>query len=120
MIIVYYDGKCSLCRREINYYKKICKSNSFKWLDIANNPNSLKSLKITQTEALKYLHVQDKFFKIHKGVDAFIIIWKNLGYWKFLAFIISLPLIYNLAKFLYIKFANHRFSKLSHCQLSLK
>ena len=37
MIKVLYDGKCGLCNKEINYYKKIANNKNFKWLDIANN-----------------------------------------------------------------------------------
>ena len=120
MITVYYDGKCLLCNREINYYKSISNKNTFKWLDIANHPNELKSIQITQSDALRYLHVKDEFSKMHIGVDAFIVIWKNLRYWRLLAIIISIPVIKHFSMFIYKKFANYRFSKLSHCQISVK
>ena len=46
MITVYYDGKCNICRREINYYKKISSKNIFNWCDIANNPEKLLDMDI--------------------------------------------------------------------------
>ena len=56
---------------------------------------------------------------IHVGVDAFIIIWSNLKFWRILSFIVDLPIIKQIANLLYKKFAERRFAKLPHCQLSL-
>ena len=44
-IKVFYDGKCGLCSKEINYYKKISPDNLFEWYDIATNPKALKDIK---------------------------------------------------------------------------
>lgn len=120
MITVYYDGKCNLCSREINYYKSIANDNDFNWLDIAKNPKYLKSIKVTQPEALMQLHATDQNNKLYVGVDAFILIWNNLRFWKILSIIISLPLIKQISIFTYKRFAKFRFSKLTHCQLSVK
>ena len=56
---------------------------------------------------------------IHVGVDAFIIIWSNLKFWRILSFIVSLPIIKQIANLFYKNFAERRFAKLPHCQLSL-
>ena len=118
MIKVLYDGKCGLCNKEISYYKKIANNKKFKWLDIANNPKNLKEFNIKQSDALLYLHAFDSKNKQYIGVDAFILIWKNLKYWKLLAFIVSLPIIKNLLSVIYKKFAYYRFNKLEHCIIS--
>ena len=120
MIKVFFDGECNLCSKEINYYKSIADKNIFQWLDIASNPKYLKSINVLQKDALLYLHATDENNKLFKGVDAFLLIWKNIKYWKILYFLISLPIIKQLSILLYKKFAKYRFSKLSHCQLSLK
>lgn len=119
MIKVYYDGKCGLCSKEINYYKSIAPHNKFKWLDIASNPKPLKSIKTTQEQALKLLHVQDHNGKVHIGVAAFCVIWRELPYWKWLAPIVSFPLVLSPLSGVYKLFANWRFKHLSHCQVSL-
>ena len=120
MITVFYDGKCNLCSKEIKYYKSIADESVFNWFDIANNPKYLKSINISQPEALMLLHATDKYNNLFVGVDAFILIWRNLRFWKILSFIVSLPLIKQIAILVYKSFAKHRFSKLSHCQLSIK
>ena len=78
MITVFYDGKCSLCSKEINYYKTIANPKKFTWLDVANNPNYLKSIDVNLSDALMQLHVLDNKNNIYVGVDAFIIIWRNV------------------------------------------
>tara|TARA_Y100001960_G_C14533407_1_gene757255 strand:- start:49 stop:414 length:366 start_codon:yes stop_codon:yes gene_type:complete len=120
MITVFYDGKCNLCSKEINYYKLIADDNLFKWLDIANNPKYLSLIGISEQDALLYLHATDENNNLFIGVDAFLLIWKNIKYWRILYFFLSQPIIKQFSNFIYKKFANYRFSKLSHCQLSKK
>ena len=117
-IKVFYDGKCGLCSKEINYYKKIAPKNTFDWYDIATNQNDLKHINISQYDALMYLHVLDKQSNLKIGVDAFISIWSQLKFWNLLSILIKLPLIYSLAKFTYKIFAGYRFKKLAHCQIA--
>ena len=119
MINVFYDGKCGLCSKEIKYYQSVADDKLFKWFDIANKPEHLISINIPQKDALLYLHASDENNKLFVGVDAFLLIWKNIKYWKLLYFFVSIPVIKQLAILLYKKFAKYRFSKLSHCQLSL-
>ena len=85
--------------KEINYYKKIATTNIFVWIDIASNPQYLKKFNITQVDALKKIHVVDYDNSIKIGVDAFIVIWEKLNYWKILAFITKLFPIKILANF---------------------
>jgi predicted DCC family thiol-disulfide oxidoreductase YuxK len=119
MLTVYYDGKCGLCRREIEYYKNIAPADSFVWLDIANDPTSLAEFHLSQADALRRLHAHDASGVMHVGVAAFVAIWQRLAYWRYLALLMKLPLVLPLATIIYNRFADHRFARLSHCQLAL-
>ena len=79
MTIVYFDGKCGLCSKEIRYYQKIAPKGVFEWQDIAHDAAPLKALNISQADALRLLHASDKTGKMHIGVDAFILIWNELS-----------------------------------------
>ena len=118
LIKVFYDGKCGLCSKEINYYKRIAPKNIFEWHDIASNPNILKDIRISQYDALMYLHAMDQKSNLKIGVDAFILIWDKLKYWKILSILVRTPIIYSVAKIIYKLFANYRFKKLAHCQMA--
>lgn len=120
MITVFYDGKCGLCTKEINYYRKIAPHGIFDWQDITQSSKELEKQGITLSDGLRILHVKDQDGYIHKGVDAFIMIWKHLKFWKILSFLVSLPIIKQTANFSYGFFANWRFKKLDHCQMALK
>jgi predicted DCC family thiol-disulfide oxidoreductase YuxK len=72
------------------------------------------------SQGLKQLHAKDENGRFHIGVDAFILIWKNLKYWKVIGFVVSVPVIYKIAEILYSIFANWRFNRLEHCTLTLQ
>ena len=119
-IYVYYDGICNMCSKEISYYKKIAPPLTFSWIDIARNGKALEAYNIKQETALKYLHVKDTSGKLFVGVDAFEIMWRHLPFWKILALILQLSPIKYLAKIIYSSFAQRRFEKSAHCQLTSK
>ena len=84
--------------------------------DIATKPDDLKLIKVSQYDALMYLHAIDQNANLKIGVDAFILIWSKLRFWNILSIFVSLPVIYSLAKITYNIFAGYRFKKLTHCQ----
>ena len=117
-IKVYFDGNCGLCSKEINYYRKIDKKNIFEWVNIYIHDTDLKKLGITKSEALMELHALDKNGKMYKGVDSFILIWRNLSFfWSILGILVSFYPIYLVAKYAYRKFAIQRFNKLGYCDI---
>ena len=118
MIKVFYDGKCNLCSKEINYYRRIAPIGIFDWQDINLLSDKYVNMGINISDALKTLHVIDIDNKLYLGVDAFIKIWNNLAYWKILARLISIPIIRQFANIAYKLFANWRFNRSSHCILA--
>jgi len=120
MITIFYDGKCGLCAKEINYYKKTAPPGIFDWQDITVSPHDLEKEGISLADGLRELHARDDQGKIHVGVDTFILIWQQLAGWKILAWIVALPFIKQIVRFAYKVFANWRFKRLPHCQLADK
>ncbi len=120
MITVFFDGKCGLCSKEINYYRKIAPDGIFIWHDITKSADDLKANGISLSEGLKLLHAKDIDGKFYVGVDSFILIWKQLKRWRLLAIFVSLPIIKQIINFAYKIFANWRFKSLKHCQLAEK
>ena len=100
MIKVFFDGKCNLCSKEINYYRKIAPKGIFEWHDINIKGNDFIKTGIKTSDGLKILHVLDNNV-LHVGVDAFIVIWNNLSYWKVLGKLVSLPPIKQMVNLAY-------------------
>ena len=58
-IKVFFNNSCSVCRFEINHYKKVA-DNSLEWIDITNNDDALKFTSKSKKELLRRLHVVDE------------------------------------------------------------
>ena len=96
------------------------KKNIFEWVNIYINDTDLKKHGITKSEALMELHTLDENGKMYKGVDSFILIWRNLSFfWSILGILVSFYPIYLIAKFAYRKFAIQRFNKLGYCDIKI-
>lgn len=117
-IKIFYDGRCKLCMREIIYYRKVASSDIFEWIDINKAPHALIHKGVSLSDGLMYMHAQDESGELHIGVDAFILIWKNLNFWCMLASLISIPPLYQLSRFFYNLFARWRFNRLDHCLIA--
>ena len=117
MISVYFDGKCSLCKKEISYYKTIAPVNKFLWKDIASDPSHLQEINVSQQAALRRLHVLDDEKNLIVGFDAFIVIWSQIKLWSLVASIASLPIINLVLKKSYNWFADWKFRRSPHCSL---
>ncbi|NVK35009.1 MAG: DUF393 domain-containing protein [Rhodobacteraceae bacterium] len=119
MISVYYDGKCSLCSKEINYFKQRTPKHPILWHDIATHPEHLEDTGLSQSEALMFMRVRDATGTLHSEVDAFIVMWSQFSGWALLARALSVPGIYQLVGLVYRRFAAYRFAKYPHCKASL-
>ena len=111
-IKVFFNNSCSICRLEINHYKKISDSN-LEWIDITNNDEALKFTSKSQEELLRRLHVIENG-RVIGGAKAFIIIWSKIPKYNFLAKIFSIKPLFILfhygyeivAYFLFLKNKN--------------
>lgn len=122
MVTVFFDGVCSLCSREIAHYRKIAPKGKFRWIDVTQRSEAkqLAAYGISLSDALKVLHVVDSNGKIHRGVSSFEIIWEQLPRWHIMAFFMKFKIVKSITSILYMKFAERRFSRSSHCKLLLQ
>ena len=98
-IKVFFNNSCSVCRLEINHYKKIADSN-LEWIDITNNDDALKLTSKSQKELLRRLHVIHNG-EVVGGAKAFLIIWSKIPKYKFLAKVLSIKPLFILFHYTY-------------------
>ena len=97
-IKVIYNHSCSICRFEINHYKKQ-NIDTIQYLDLHQDlPEKLRS--IDKAKLVRKLHVYEGD-KIYIGVDAFKLIWSKIDRYKLLAKLLDYKVVYFLAKYLY-------------------
>ena len=113
-IFVFYDARCGICLKEINYYKKKDLGKKFKWVDVNIEREELNIHGISFQDSLKYLHLIDQEGKTRIGVDAFITIWRELKYWKILSFFVNIQPIKFIVQIFYNFWARKRYEKLDY------
>ena len=96
---VYYNESCSICKAEINLYKKQ-NIEEIEWVDITNNIIAEKETSKNDKNLLRRLHVIDNG-KVFEGAEAFLLVWKKIPKYNFLYKFFKLPVIFQIFKFTY-------------------
>ena len=89
---VYFNNSCSVCRMEINHYKKF--NEKLGWIDVTNNKEAQKETAKSAAELIRRLHVEQDG-KIYQGIDAFLIVWSRLPKYRWLYKLVKTPGIYH-------------------------
>ena len=96
---VYYNESCSICRAEINLYKKQ-NIKEIEWVDITNNIVAEKDTSKNHKTLLRRLHVEEDG-QVFGGAKAFLLVWKKIPKYKFLYNFFKLPIIFSIFSFFY-------------------
>lgn len=90
---VYYDGACPRCIADRRRYEKLRtrSDDSVQWLDITGQEEQLRQAGIDPYLALTELHVQDSQGRIHRELDAYILLLSRAPLLQPLAWLIGLP-----------------------------
>ena len=95
---VYFNNSCSVCRMEINHYKKF--NEKLGWIDVTNNKEAQKETAKSSAELIRRLHVEQDG-KIYQGIDAFLIVWSRLPKYRWLYKLVKTPGIYQASYIAY-------------------
>ena len=85
---VLFNEECSICNFEIKHYKK---RSQLQYVNCSQKGDKY----------LKALYVEFPDGGEIKGVDAFIYVWSNTKGYGWLVKLVSLPVVFTFAKFLY-------------------
>lgn len=87
--IVYYDGACPLCRREIGLYRACRGAETIDWVDVAGVERPAADL--DRAGALARFHVRTGDGRLVSGAAAFLALWRSLPGWRPAAVLLSVP-----------------------------
>lgn len=96
---VFYNHSCSICKTEINHYKKITK-DEFDFIDITNNLDATISTNLDKASLLRRMHVIENG-TLYSGAKAFLIVWSKIPRYQILSKIFSLPVLFTMFHLLY-------------------
>jgi predicted DCC family thiol-disulfide oxidoreductase YuxK len=106
--IIYYDGACHLCSREIEHYRKIDKADALEFVDIADPGFDASAHGLDPIRVNQEMHVRDSKGKLHIAVQAFIEIWKVIPLYQKWVRVAENPLALPFLKVGYSAFAKVR------------
>lgn len=115
--VVFYDGGCPVCRREIAHYRRLDRAGRVHWADIAADPAALDGTGIDPVNAMRRFHVIDPAGRVRSGAAAFTVVWDALPGWRHVARgVRALRLVAPLER-VYARWAERRWRRLqrTHC-----
>ena len=95
-LTVFYDGSCSLCRREIEFYRRRVDSNRTRWADVSACPPEALPEGLTRQDAMARFHVQRADGVLVSGVGAFTELWAHTPGFRWLGCVARLPIIHGV------------------------
>ncbi|ULG67796.1 thiol-disulfide oxidoreductase DCC family protein [Marinobacterium sediminicola] len=109
--VLFYDGQCPLCRREIAHYQRLDHHQRVDWQDLFAPDCTVRTYGIDTTNAMRVIHAVDSDGSVCKGVYAFLIVWQSLPYYRHLAWLIRALHLARPLDVFYHTFARWRFRK---------
>ncbi len=106
--IVYYDGSCPVCSREIKFYRGRPGGNSFAWVDVTEADESALGPSLSREAALARIHVRRADGKVVNGAGAFAEIWRGMPGLRWLGLLVGVPPFGAIAEFVYRIFLRAR------------
>ena len=97
---VLYNETCPVCRTEIHHYRDYAQAQDLPIAFDDLNTDDLAVWGLTQDDAAKRLHVLHQG-KIVAGIPGFILLWQEMPRYRWLARIVDLPGIRQVASVIY-------------------
>ena len=103
-LVVYFDGGCPLCDREIAFYRTLDQAGKIHWEDVSTEAASCP-VGLDRETLLKRFHVKDLITgEIHSGASGFARLWCSLpGIWRHLGKVAQIPVICSVMEWGYIQ-----------------
>ena len=110
-ITVFFDGQCPMCRREIDYYRRLPNLSPIEWVDIADDTTDTSKYGLDRNLAMIRFHVRDRQGQWHTGAWGFVELWRHLPGWRWLARVLTFSRLVPLADRVYARVTQWRLQK---------
>ena len=106
--VVFYDGGCALCRREIDHYPRRRGAERLLWIDITQEGAMLRAYGLKTEHAMARFHVLDASGNWHTGTWGFVELWSHLPAYRWLARALRALRLVGILDRVYTRFARWR------------
>lgn len=109
-LTVFYDGACPRCVRDRVRYERLAGEGgeAVEWCDITGRDGELRARGIDPRAALSELHVLDARGRVHRELDAYILLMSRTRALRPLGWLIGLPGLRPLLSALYRRLVARR------------
>lgn len=87
--VVFYDGACPMCSREIAHYRRLRGAGNVHWLDISKNRGVLPRYGLDYAQVMRRFHVLAPDGQFHQGAYGFVYLWSFIRPYHLLGRLIS-------------------------------
>ena len=98
--VVFYDGSCPLCEKEIGIYRGHDIKGVLSFVDVSN-PNATLPEVLDREKAMSRFHVRTQNGHMVSGAAAFIEVWQQLRGWRWAAKLSTIPGLTTTLEFAY-------------------
>jgi len=109
--VMFFDGGCPLCQREVAHYRALDRRNRVSWIDISRETPVLEEQGIGRDAAMKRLHALDERGRVVSGAAAFVAVWRQLPVYRHLAWLVERGGLVPFLDRVYVRFAAWRFRR---------
>lgn len=109
--VMFFDGGCPLCKREVAHYRALDRRNRVSWIDISRETRVLEEHGIALDAAMHSLHALDEQGRVVSGAAAFVVVWRQLPVYRHLAWLVEKSGMVPLLDRVYVRFAAWRFRR---------
>jgi predicted DCC family thiol-disulfide oxidoreductase YuxK len=103
--VLFFDGGCPLCRREIAHYRRLDRDSRVEWVDVNDQEARLTAFGIDPARAMARIHAVTRDGRVVSGVRAFVVVWRELPYYRGLALLERWPRLLRFLDRVYDRFA---------------
>lgn len=109
--VVFFDGGCPRCRREIAHMRRRRGADQLDWIDIHAHPEALAGTGIRWETAMRRFHLLDEDGRWRVGMEGFTALWYYLPAYRWLARLAGLPGLRAVIGGLYNRWADRHFRR---------
>lgn len=97
-LVVYYDGGCPVCTREIAFYRSRPGADGCNWVDASSSAPEALGPGLTTERALARMHVRRADGMLLSGAAAFAELWRRMPGLRWLGQLLAVPPFGTLAE----------------------
>lgn len=100
---IYYNGECPVCNAEMSHYARLCADSqeSLRFIDAMQRPNEFAECGLRREHLERRVYLKDSKGRISSGLPALIELWSRMPQYRWLARVLTVPVISAASNALY-------------------